>query len=218
MSDTDSFIEEVTDEVRRDRLFVLMRRYGWIGILLVLGVVGGAAWNEWTKARDTAAAQGFGDTLLQALENDDAAARSAALAAISADRAGQGALVAFLQAEEALAANDTPGALAALKRLADDAATPDLYRQLAQLKWVILMGPDLPPEDRDSLLALLATPGAPFRPLAVEQQAMALAAAGRAEEAAALLGQLVQEDGTTPALKQRATQMIAALGGTPAGQ
>ena len=42
MSDTDSFIDEVSEEVRRDRLFVLMRKWGWIPILLVVLLVGGA--------------------------------------------------------------------------------------------------------------------------------------------------------------------------------
>lgn len=45
MSDTDSFIEEVTEEVRRDRLFGLMRRYGWIAVLAVLLLVGGTAYR-----------------------------------------------------------------------------------------------------------------------------------------------------------------------------
>ncbi len=39
MSNPDSFIEEVTEEVRRDKLYRLFRKYGWIGIVLVLGVV-----------------------------------------------------------------------------------------------------------------------------------------------------------------------------------
>ena len=54
MSDTDSFIEEVSEEVRRDRLFKLMKRYGWIAILAVLLLVGGAAFNEVRKARQAA--------------------------------------------------------------------------------------------------------------------------------------------------------------------
>ena len=56
MSETDSFIEEVTEEVRRDRLFALFRRYGWIVLVLIVLVVGGAAWNEYRKAQDRAAA------------------------------------------------------------------------------------------------------------------------------------------------------------------
>ena len=40
MSDTDSFIDEVNEEVRRDRFYGLLRRYGWIAVVAVVGVVG----------------------------------------------------------------------------------------------------------------------------------------------------------------------------------
>ncbi|MFD1808819.1 hypothetical protein ACFSHQ_13850 [Gemmobacter lanyuensis] len=40
MSNPESFIDEVTEEVRRDKLFATFRKYGWIGILAVLGIVG----------------------------------------------------------------------------------------------------------------------------------------------------------------------------------
>ena len=36
MSNPDSFIDEVTEEVRRDRLFAMFRKYGWIGVAIVL--------------------------------------------------------------------------------------------------------------------------------------------------------------------------------------
>ena len=68
MSQSESFIEEVTEEVRRDRMFGLMRRYGWIAVLLVLMLVGSAAWIEWRKAQAQAAAQAMGDAMIAALE------------------------------------------------------------------------------------------------------------------------------------------------------
>ena len=45
MSDTDSFIDEVNEEVRRDRFYFMLKRYGWIAVLAVILLVGGAAWN-----------------------------------------------------------------------------------------------------------------------------------------------------------------------------
>ena len=39
----DSFIDEVTEDLRRDRLFGVFRRYGWIAIALIVLVVAGAA-------------------------------------------------------------------------------------------------------------------------------------------------------------------------------
>ena len=64
MSNPDSFIDEVTEEVRRDRLFRLFRKYGWIGVVIILGLVGGTAWTEWSKTREAARAQAFGDAML----------------------------------------------------------------------------------------------------------------------------------------------------------
>ena len=39
MSNTDSFIEEVTEEVRRDKLYGYLKRYGWIAGLIIVLVV-----------------------------------------------------------------------------------------------------------------------------------------------------------------------------------
>ena len=100
VSNTDSFIDEVTEEVRRDRLFGVMRRYGWIAVLAILMLVGGAAWNEWRKAQDRAAAQALGDAVLSALAIQDRGARAAALDAIAAPGAQAAAGIALLAAAE----------------------------------------------------------------------------------------------------------------------
>jgi len=218
VSETDSFIEEVTEEVRRDRLFKLMRKYGWIGILAVVLIVGGAAWNEWRKASARAEAEAFGDAILAAMAADDSGARAAALAGVPVAADGQSALLSFLAADEALAAGQDAAAQDALAAVASDAAAPDVFRQLAKLKLLILRGPSMDAAERDRGLAELAAPGAAFRPLAMEQQAQALADAGKTDEAIALFTQITEEAGVPSGLRQRATQMIVVLGGEPAGQ
>ena len=84
MANEDSFINEVTEEVRRDRLFALMRRYGWIAVLLVVIIVGGASWNEWRKASQQAAAEDKGDALIAALQAETPEARAAYQSALVA--------------------------------------------------------------------------------------------------------------------------------------
>ena len=69
MSNPDSFIDEVTEEVRRDRLFRLFRKYGWIGVVIILGLVIGTAWTEWSKSRAEARAEAFGDAVIDALDH-----------------------------------------------------------------------------------------------------------------------------------------------------
>ena len=219
MSESDSFIDEVTEEVRRDKLFAVFRKYGWIGVLAVLLIVGGAAFNEWQKARVRSAAEGFGDAVVAAMDTEDPAARVAALDAISTGGGGEPAarraVTQFLAADEALKAGDRAGALNRLEALAAEPGLPDDYRQLARLKAVILAGASMDAAARDAALAELAQPGAPFRALAMEQQAVALTADGKTDEALALARQVLQEPDATPGLQRRVTQLIVALGGDP---
>lgn len=212
MSETDSFIDEVTEEVRRDRLFGLFRRYGWIGLLLVVGIVGGAAWNEWRKAGERAEAEAFGDAVLTAIGALD---RVAAVSSIDAAGA-RAALRDLLLSAVAEDAGDREAAISALAIVAGDAALPPLYRDLARLKWVILSGDALPAVDRDAALDALAAPGAPYRPLALEQQALVHLKDGRRDEAVAILRGLVEDAAASAGLQRRAAQLIVALGGDPA--
>ncbi|MEP1697339.1 MAG: hypothetical protein ABJJ69_12435, partial [Paracoccaceae bacterium] len=114
MANEDSFINEVSEEVRRDKLYGFMRRYGWIAIAAVVLIVGGAAAFEWQKAKARSAAQAKGDALVAALSEESPEARSAALNEVPVnDTPGGRAVLALLQAAGAVEAADTAGALAA---------------------------------------------------------------------------------------------------------
>lgn len=217
MSNNESFIDEVTEEVRRDRLFALFRKYGWIGVVLILAIVVGAAWREWSKAQAEAKAQAFGDAALSALSAEDPADRLAALDAVAGE-GGQTAVLGFLTASQAEAAGDKARAVEALQGVAGDAALPESLRHLAELKRVLLLGPEMDAAERDTILAALAEPGKPFRPLAMEQQALALVASGKNDEAIALFRQILNEPTVTAALRRRATEVIVALGADPAAE
>ena len=213
MSESDSFIDEVAEEVRRDRLFALMRKYGWIGVAAVLLIVGGASWNEWHKARVEAASEAFGDAVMAAMTNPDPAERLSALASLSTDgMAGRAAVLGFLTASEAEAAGKHDDAVKAVQTVADDATMADSYRQLAQLKLVMMNGDKMDPAARDSTLTALAAPGAPYRPLALEQQALILLASGKNDEAADLLAKIAEDADATPALQGRVHDILIALG------
>ncbi len=212
MSNPDSFIEEVTEEVRRDRLFGLFRKYGWIGVLLVLGIVGGAAWNEWSKSRAEARAEAFGDALIDALDLGSPEERRAALAAIPAD-GQQGAILNLILASDPKA--DQPATLAALDAIIADASLPVSYRDLATLRRVLVAGAGMELTDRRSALQAIAAPGRPYRTLAEEQLAYLLIEEGQTEAAITALQALMQDQEASGALKARAGQVVTALGGTP---
>ena len=210
MSNPESFIQEVTEEVRRDRLFGLMRRYGWIGVLLVVGVVGGTAWTEWSKARAAAEAQAFGDALRDALDLGAPEDRRAALAAIPATASQRAVLDLILATDPEENRAET---LAALERLAADTAQPQSWRDLASLRRVIVAGADLPVAERRAVLDAMAAPGRPFRPLALEQMAFLDLEEGATGAALARLEGLTQDQEAPAALRSRAGQLIMVLGG-----
>lgn len=217
MSNPDSFIDEVTEELRRDRLFAAIRRYGWIVILAVVLIVGFAAWNEWSKARETARAQAFGDALIAALGIEERADRRAALDALGAGAAaepGRRGLLNLLMAADALEGGERQAALDALAAVAADAALPLSYRQLATYKRVAAATEaEIPLAERQALIAPLTAPGAAFRPLALEQQALLLLEAGDREGAVAGLTALLFEPDLSEALRSRVQQLIVILGG-----
>jgi hypothetical protein len=209
MSNPDSFIEEVTEEVRRDRLFGLARKYGWVGAVLVVLIVGGAAWREYSAQTARTAAQAFGDGLIDALDMGDEAQRRAALADLPAT-AGQDALKALvLSADPSF---DKAKALAALAALEADAAQPQIYRDLAALRRVMLAGSDIPLADRRITLQAMSARG--FGLLAREQLAYLLIEEGDTEAAIAALSALIEDQGAPAGLIARASQAIVALGGT----
>jgi len=212
VSDTDSFIEEVGEEVRRDKLFKLMRKYGWIAILLVLLMVGGAAFNEYRKARAISEAQAFGDAILAALQADDPAARAAELDAIDASGTSAG-ILSFVSAGVKAGTDDRKSAIGQLQAVAQDTTMPEVYRHLAELKLILLQGDDLPVAERMARLEPLMVAGAPFRLLAEEQMAMILIADGDVEAGLSRLQSILADGDVTAGLRRRASQLIVALGG-----
>jgi len=208
MSETDSFIDEVTEEVQRDRLFKAMRKYGWIAILGVVLVVGGTAFNEFRKSATAADSAARGDAILDALESDEEEDRAAALDAL-ASQDDAGVVVKLLAAD----VNDA-GAADVLRAIASDPDATDRIRGLAQLKLAALPT-DIPVQDRIDLLTPLAAPGAIYRDVAVEYLVAAHLDAGNTDDAIALLQAHIEDAGTSAAQGQRMTEVLVALGVAP---
>jgi hypothetical protein len=209
MSNPESFIDEVNDEVRRDNLYKSLRRYGWIGIVAVVGLVGGASWNEWNNAKQETAAQALGDAVISAMDAEG----TAGLETVAADGAAASVL-ALLTAARSGENDAATAAREALNALAVDMSADAVYRDLAALKLVMLTAGETSAAERIATLTPLAAPGAPYRMLAEEQIALAEAEAGDVEAAIIRLNQLNDDSEATPGLRQRVSQLIVALGGT----
>lgn len=212
MSNTESFIDEVSEEVRRDKLFRLMRRYGWIGIAVVVLVVGGAAYNEWQKAQNISAAESFGDSVLAALDSDEPAMRIETLNAIETQDDAR-AVLELMSAAEQISRDDPKAGAERLDQIANDSSLSLVYRELAALKRVIALGAELEASERQSILAGMAVPGAPFRLLAEEQLALLEVEQGQVDAAVGRLKSIIADAEVSPGLRNRASQLIVALGG-----
>ncbi|MDQ1901097.1 hypothetical protein RAH32_11655 [Paracoccus sp. WLY502] len=208
----DNFIDEVFEDLRRERLFRLFRRWGWVAGLLILGIVAGVIWREYSQSRAEAQARAWGDAILAAQAGDD----PAAIMAVDPQGAESRRVLAALLAASEWSEGDSDDAAAdALRDVAGDAAAGTVLHDLAELKLVMLQGETMDPAQRDEILSRLSRAGAPFELLALEQKAIALIGAGRTEDAVNLIRQIQEKDGMTEALRLRLSEMMIALGVEP---
>jgi len=133
LSETDSFVEEVTEEMRRDRLFGFFKKWGWLIALALLLIIGGAIFNEWRKGSVQAGREAAGDALLSALGH------AAALAEADQDAEAL-AVYDEIAADVHIANGDTDAALADLTSILEAPMTSPELRQRAQQMTIVLGG------------------------------------------------------------------------------
>ena len=208
MSDTDSFIDEVTDEVRRDRLFGFFRRYGWIAAVMILGLVGATAFNEWSKSAAAQVAQARGDALLDALDMEDDVASVAALIEISTQEGGD-VVASFLAAGA-----DQSQAASLLGAIAANTDQPEYIRDLARLK--LATTPDAVSQGEAVLILTdLSTAGGLYRNAATEMLVAIELERGNVDAAVTLLQAHIQDAQATQEQIQRMAELLVALGAKP---
>lgn len=213
MSNNDSFIKEVSEEVRKDQLYRYLRKHGWILGVLVAAIVGGTGFAEWRKSSLRTEARERGDAMLQALSIEAPDARAVAFSELLASDGGAPIILNLQTATVQFLAEDTDSAVETLRAVADDTGADPIYRDLAALKIVMLRGADISQAERIAELDRLATAGRPFRLLALEQRAMARIERGEKTEALVDLRSILEDPLATANLRQRAAQLTVALGG-----
>jgi hypothetical protein len=215
VSDTDSFIEEVSEEVRRDRLYNFFRKYAWVGVLTVLTIVGGTAFLEFKKATAKSKAEEVGSAVMKALEGSDEKERAELLANIEVTNPEVKSIVAMLKAAEETTLQNYAAASKSLKAISEDLSTAQIYRDIAEFKFLLLS------HDRieDSLLLTgfeeLASAGNPFRLLAEEQIAIIKLKNRENDAAVAKLRSILEDAELTDTIRQRVTQLLISLGIDP---
>ena len=215
MSDTDSFLQEVSEELRRDRLYRNIRKYGWIAIVLVFIIVGAATYREYMKSQAETEAELFGTSIIDALNETDSADRISKLQEIIAPGHNSKAIVAMLLSAEAIGNEPKTLEMNGLKDVAESLSIDAHYRDLLNFKILLGSAEIMSVEERVKAYNTLSEPGNPYRLLAEEQMALIELELGNTDNAVEKISQILLDAELTSGLRNRATQMLIALGKDP---
>ena len=215
MSDTDSFLQEVSEELRRDRLYRNIRKYGWIAIVLVFIIVGAATYREYMKSQAETEAELFGTSIIDALNQTDSSDRISKLQEIIAPGQNSKAIVAMLLSAEAIGNEPTTLEMNGLKDVAESLSIDAHYRDLLNFKILLGSAEIMNVEERVKAYDTLSEPGNPYRLLAEEQMALIELELGNTDNAVKKISQILLDAELTSGLRNRATQMLIALGKDP---
>jgi hypothetical protein len=215
VSDTDSFLQEVSEELRRDRLYRNIRKYGWLAILLVVLVVGGAAYREYLKSKAETAAQLFGTNIIDALGEKNIDDRISKLQKINAPGDNAKVVIAMLLSAELNGSESPTLEKSSLSTITEGSSIDAHYRELLNFKILLGSAESLSLEERATAFEALSKPGNPFRLLAEEQLALIELEQGYVDNAVEKISQILLDAELTAGLRNRATQMMIALGKDP---
>jgi hypothetical protein len=215
-ADNESFYREVDEQLRKEQMTSIWKRYGLLmigGVVLLLAAIGGYIY--WQQRQEVL--QGEVAEQLTGLFNDIEANRTkgvpAKLDAIAAE-GGPGYRAAALLTKAAVAIQDgrEAEALTAFKAVAGDEEIARPYRDLALVRQTALEFDALPPATVVTRMQPLATAGSPWFGSAGEMVALAHLKAGQPRLAAPIFAALAKDEAVPPSIRSRAVQMAGALG------
>lgn len=215
-SDSDTFLREVDEELRAERVSNFFTRYGtWIitGVMVLLAAVGGWIW--WQHRQSVAAGE-LSEKLIQVsdqLEKNNAGAAAGAideLAASGIDGYRLSAL--FARANAQVSTNAVPAAIETLKGIAADQTAPQAYRDAASIRQTLLEFDTLPPEQVIERMRPFAQPGNGWHGTAGELLAAAYIKQNKPQDAGRVFEAMARDQAVPESIRQRAIQMASTFG------
>ena len=214
--ENETFYREVDEELRKEQLGSLWKRYGVLAIIalvLLLAAIGGYIW--WQN-RQQAEAGERGQALIAAF--DDVQARRLKdvpkqLDSIAAEGSpGYRAAALLTKADVALQENNLKAAAQNFKTVADDGEMAEPYRQLALVRQTAVEFDTLPSAEVIRRLQPLAQAGSPWFGSAGEMVALAHLKQKQPARAAPIFAALAKDQTLPASIRSRAVQMASALG------
>jgi|GEM_PF-81519 len=214
--DSDTFVREVDEELRRDRVTGFMTRYGYYvigGIVLLLAAIGGWIW--WQHRQNVAAGE-QSEKLIQVIEQIERNNAQGAAPAIDelagSNRQGYRIAALFARANAQISTNAIPAAVETLKTIAGDGDAPQPYRDAALIRQTQLELDNLPPGEVEQRMRPLAQAGNAWHGTAGELLAVALIRQQKLPEAGRVFEAIAKDKSVPETIRARAIQMASSLG------
>ena len=213
---TETFVREVDENLRRDRLQDFFKeKGGWVAAAVILFLAASGAFI-WYQQHRQQRAEAQVEQLAQ-IYKDIGVGNTAKVPQQLEDLSHSGskavrASALFTRAAFALQQNDQKLALASYKAIRDDSSLPDSYRDAALVRETALEFDQLQPQQVIARLEPLAKPGNPWFGSAGEMTALALIKQGKNKEAGQLFASIAKDKDAPSAVRNRAVQIAGSLG------
>jgi hypothetical protein len=212
----EAFFREVDEELRREQIETMWKRYGLYGVGVVLLLLAALAAFLFWRAHVQKNAETHSEELSAALADAQAGRTTEAgktLDTLVAE-GGPPYRVAALFTKAALAAEkgDDKGAAAIYAGIAADAKAAQPYRDIALIRQTLIEYDRLPPQQVIDRLKPLTIESGPFFGTAGELSAIAMMRLNRPAEAGRLLAAVARDTRTPSTLRARAGRLAISLG------
>lgn len=215
------FIDEVREDLRRENMHNAWKRYGqWVVILAVLVVVatgGKVWWNNKNAAKQEELGKQYYDAVNKLHEGQPAEAQNLFASFETSSSKAYPALAGFKRAQNLIEANKVDEAITQYQTIASNTKVDPVLKDLAMLLKVNL---EIAHHKSDSsaitgALGKLSTEEGVWRFSAQELQAAYALEQGDKQKAVEIYTALNNNYLTPPGIKQRASDVISALGNAP---
>jgi hypothetical protein len=214
--DSDTFVREVDEEMRRERVSGFMARYGYYvigGVALLLAAIGGWIWWQHRQNVEAGVQAEKLTQVVEQLEQNNAKAAAPAIDELAgSDRAGYRLAALFARANAQISTNAIPAAIETLKGIANDGDAPQPYRDAALIRQTQLEMDNLPPDQLAQRLRPLAQAGNAWHGSAGEMLAVALIRQQKFQEAGRVFEAMAKDKSVPETIRARAIQMASSLG------
>ncbi|HSR55233.1 MAG TPA: tetratricopeptide repeat protein [Alphaproteobacteria bacterium] len=212
----DNFIEEVEEELKRERYMDLWRRYGRFVvaavILVVILVAGAVGWRQYQQNQRIEAGLAFMDARALAEQGKREEALAAFKKLADDGAAGYRELARFQQAALLSRQGNEAAAAGVYDSIARDSGADRLFRDLALVLYAYSVADRAEPKALIDRLEPLTEDSSPWRFSALEITALLQRRRGDTNAAKDIYRKLADDEKAPPKLRARAAEFLAVIG------